>query len=92
MADNKQAVDRSFINNLEISPNPATSFLSIKITGFYETASLIITGSNGKIMLEKTLRQEDHQQQLDIKAFNEGTYLVTIKTGDNIITKKFIKQ
>lgn len=72
---------------VELSPNPATDHITIKIP---EKASLEIFNINGQIM--KTITLEIHETYVDIEDFLHGVYILKVRTEKEIVTKKFIKE
>ena len=87
-----QSIHGKSLTGLKISPNPATSFLSIGFNALHEPGFLKITGSNGKSIFEKLLYKGDRMQLLDIRTFREGLYFLTVQSGNNKISGAFIKR
>ncbi len=75
---------------IEIYPNPATNFLSVKTSKDIEFISLTdITGKNfDKIGICKFQRE----CQFDLTQLTEGTYILLFKDESNYYRKKIIKQ
>ena len=76
--------------DIKLTPNPATSFVNIDLTGIQQNVYLKITNSNGKILFEKS--SADLHQQINVNAFPAGIYFVTIQSGTDKITKTFVKK
>lgn len=76
------------INTLDfkIYPNPANEYLKIN-TSYYGSFMIQIFDVMGRNIFSKSV---DANETIDISNIPNGTYLVTIKTKENINTKKLI--
>jgi len=80
---------------LVLYPNPAKDLLGINlhldnVTG---NASIEISDVSGRKVLQKKQSVKDLQKfNLDISNLNAGSYILSIRTSDKIITEKFIKK
>ncbi len=86
--------ERIFINVDEladekvlISPNPASSIVTIEATEEYNTLS--VYDISGKLMLKRTINK---LETLDISEFQSGVYVVKLEGNDKPAVRKFIKQ
>ena len=79
-----------FIDNIKIYPNPTNGDFSIHI-GSPETIEALITiyDLNGRKVFEKMFNLSDDIKIKDLQ-LNKGEYLVTVRTNDEIRTKKII--
>ena len=68
-----------------IYPNPASHVLNINTTKKID--SVEVYDLVGKFILKA-----DNQQSINVEHLNTGTYIIKIKTGDKIVSKKFIKK
>ncbi len=87
IATSVTTVDAQEIN---IYPNPATDFLKIKgvqINSLLEVYS--VTGS--ELTSDVTIYNNNSEFSIDLAALPSGCYFLKIKSGDQIITRKFIK-
>ena len=76
------------IEEFGIHPNPGYDF--IEVTGdIDETASIIITNVQGKLI--QKLNRSDLLNKIDITSYRSGVYYISVITGDNKITKTFVK-
>ena len=75
------------VSNLSISPNPADK--QIQISNLPEKGTLFVFDMNGKVMKQKYLNGSD-AMLLNTEDIAVGTYTLCIKSGNNILTKKFI--
>lgn len=73
--------------NIDIYPNPANNEIKVICTGETEIEIFSITGE-----LVKTQNQVINNTTIDISDLNSGIYLVKIKSGNSVVTKKLIKQ
>jgi blue copper oxidase len=80
--------DINFKNNFSIYPNPTTGILNIKSKD-NDKFSITIFNTLGK-GIEET--QSIQHLQLNINNYPTGIYFIQIQTGNNLITKKIIKQ
>lgn len=79
---------------LQLSPNPTQKLLSVSIKGLAieEAVSILsIMSSNGTIMKQMKMNAKMQTISVDISTLQSGTYTLQLKSGDNIITKQFIK-
>jgi len=80
-------------NLLNISPNPATSFIQVSLVDNSEITNIEVYNSNGTlIMNQKDLTFDGALYTADITDFAKGLYFVTATSADNIFTKKFIAE
>ena len=78
-------------SNLIIYPNPANRTITIEST----TPSLQeveIYNVMGKLVFRKTLSNNKTQENININHLTTGYYIIKIKTDNEIITKKLIKE
>ena len=73
--------------DLSISPNPADK--QIQISNLPEKGTLFVFDMNGKVMKQKDLNGSD-AMLLNTEDIAGGTYTLCIKSGNTIMTKKFI--
>ncbi len=73
--------------NIKIYPNPANTFLFIKVPA---EASLNLLDITGRLIYTKTAISEDNTYRLDVQDLNSGIYLVKIEDGNLTIVKKVI--
>lgn len=80
---------------LELKPNPATSFVNLDFE-LPATASVELTLYNlmGQAMSHTDLgtkSQGMHSTTLDLSTLSKGVYLLKVKAGNSLVTKKLIK-
>ncbi|MCB4798389.1 S8 family serine peptidase [Neotamlana laminarinivorans] len=84
-------LDDAFENTkatLSIYPNPVTDLL------FINTGSEIDVKVTYRIvnMVGQIVKQGKNSKEVDVSRLDSGVYFIEIKNGENIISKKFIKQ
>ncbi|WP_299334422.1 T9SS type A sorting domain-containing protein [uncultured Psychroserpens sp.] len=77
-------------DSFEISPNPATSKLNIKLVNSLNNANIVVYNVLGKKVYSKTLSAMT--SSIDVSQWNSGVYLVRLSTDNQTITKRFVKQ
>lgn len=75
-------------NSIKIYPNPATEFIGIEISENKQIEKVTILDINGK----KIINQNNFQPTINVNSFKSGTYFVVIKTTDEVLIQKFIKE
>lgn len=87
--------NNSLANNITLYPNPANDVLNIGVSdvNFLSKKSII---SVKNLMGQEILHQESDNlkniQNLDITHLSEGVYVITLKIGDGVVNRKFIKK
>ena len=77
------------VNNIEVFPNPASSFISIK-TNSEKDVQLTIFDISGTLV--KQINHVLNNQQVDIKDLTSGLYILKIQSNNGSTTKRLIKQ
>lgn len=73
--------------NITISPNPAKDVL--KINGFEGNAKITISNASGVAILST---EANNSAVLNVESLNRGIYFVTVRTANETITMKFMKE
>ncbi len=85
----------SLANNITLYPNPANDVLNIGISDINLLSKKSII-SIKNMMGQEILHQENenlkNNQNLDISHLSEGVYVITLKIGDGVVNRKFIKK
>lgn len=76
------------IPGLEIFPNPANDVLNIDIEKF-AIKEIIIFDVKGKEIFRKN--NDTNNIQINTKGLQQGTYIIQIKTKNELTTRKFVK-
>ena len=77
------------IQKVKIFPNPAKNFLTVQIINPSEFSGLSIIDLTGKLVLNLKLQQAS--TILDISGFEQGIYILNLRSGENFNTFKLIK-
>lgn len=79
------------LESLLLYPNPVAEALTMVLPQNTTTELIHVYNSLGKLM--QTINNIDSEAvQLNVSSWNNGFYIVRVKTNDGIITSKFIKQ
>ena len=78
-------------NSIYFYPNPSKEFLTINISDYKKEfeSTIKITNIEGKLMYKGVLKKETIK--LNIDSYKKGIYIISFKTNNNIIFKKFVK-
>ena len=77
----------NYINDFNFFPNPSNNNLQLTLP---QKAEINIFDIQGQIVL--TIPSTSSNANIDISRLNNGMYYIQVKTENNIVTKKFIKQ
>lgn len=84
-------LNRADVSKLTITPNPVINSVFVTFGKVNTKAQLFVTTINGSVVKQIALAENSIQATVDASALSAGTYFVTIKDGNNVQTKKFIK-
>lgn len=76
--------NEELINSIQINPNPATNYITLKLNVFNKKLNWKIIDFSGKTIIY------GNQTQIDISKLNAGNYIIQLHLNDYIINKKFI--
>ncbi|MES2725909.1 MAG: T9SS type A sorting domain-containing protein [Bacteroidota bacterium] len=85
----KSGVQELNNNTFKIYPNPATASIQIENNNVSAAGDLYISDITGKILINKTLPQND-KQTIDVSAMPKGLYFVTLKNNLSQQTQKLV--
>ena len=91
LVDNLSTDNASLERGLGIYPNPAKDMVQFEIeTNSTQATTIIVTNMQGQQVYANTIGTIDgnYTTQVDLSAFESGIYLVTVKTGNAIATKR----
>jgi hypothetical protein len=77
------------LNNFTIYPNPALDEITINGLGDLKEFQISIYDSNGKLMLDKSILN-NQSVNLNGVLFSQGVYVVKIRSGNLVSTKKLM--
>ena len=85
----------SFINNLNIYPNPTRGVFNISfVSEEVDFIEIVILDDFGKFVFidSKELFVGEYTKQVDLTDFTKGIYMVQIRTQNSLITKRIVLQ
>lgn len=88
VADGTLSTNDFDIKDFSISPNPAKSYISLKLPQEKSLASVQIIDLLGKLVYSNNTLEN----RINISSLSRGVYLVKISTDNSNQTKRFIKQ
>ena len=71
--------------SMRVYPNPATTSIVISHEKANVNSSIKIYSIDGKLLIEKPVKQNDIQSILDISKLSKGSYLVSFATREKVI-------
>jgi hypothetical protein len=74
-----------------IVPNPTNGILNISSSVKNTTSKIEVIDALGKILLAED-HQEFNQTSINVAHLSSGIYFLKLSSGNNAITKKFIKE
>jgi hypothetical protein len=81
-------IDNSLTDQIMIYPNPAIDRVTIETNGTAEY-NLAIISINGQVIFRS--RIDEPKREIDISAFPEGIYFITIRSNDVFASWKIVK-
>ena len=85
----------SFLESLQISPNPATTLVNVNLMLAQQAeVQLTLTNLLGQHLVngQHDLTQGRQVIQLDLSNYPTGLYLITLRSGKEVLTKKVFKE
>ncbi|MCF8297943.1 MAG: thiol protease/hemagglutinin PrtT [Saprospiraceae bacterium] len=81
-------------NSISIYPNPANHALHLEINNLQNDMELSIRDLSGRIVKEISIikTQAIFSSEIQIENLNSGLYFLTIKSENDIVVKKFVKE
>ena len=77
---------------LQITPNPSSDFIKIVFSiASISNYELQISDLMGRLIFTKTISDTASDTHLDISALQKGLYFLTLRTGNQIATGRFVK-
>ena len=86
--------DVDFANSISLSPNPSNSDVVLSLDIIRNTElNIFITDMTGRTLTHSVeqVNQGAFTKQFDLSNFAAGIYLISIQSGDSIITEKIVK-
>ena len=88
---NKKTVENNSSFEARLYPNPTTGPLSLRISGASEEIAITVSTSNGQVIWSKKVINTT-SINIPTEKFVAGAYTLTIKSGSNLKSLKFVKQ
>ncbi|MGV6828740.1 MAG: T9SS type A sorting domain-containing protein, partial [Flavobacteriales bacterium] len=85
-------ISKNELQSIFIYPNPANDYIIINNSKQLNLEQLIITDLTGRMVKNVSLKEMNTEQLIDISKLANATYLMTIKTENNELTKRIIKK
>jgi hypothetical protein len=79
------------VNRFTISPNPAQSFVDLKLTGPRVSSTITVSDFSGRRLITKALGTTD-LYRLDLSSLPSGTFNITLSNQFGITTQKLVKK
>lgn len=80
--------ERNRADHFRLLPNPVREILFVQ-SGLSESHRVEVASVNGQILFSRTMDVPDYQ--IDFSSFKNGVYFLTVRSRDNVITRKIIK-
>lgn len=77
--------------DISLFPNPAINVVTMDFDAL-TAGSLVIKDINGKLLQVHRLLGSQLRHQLDVSAFAAGTYIITLVSGKEVVSRKMIIQ
>lgn len=89
--DNYLSVENhnSFETKVTVFPNPSTEIVTVDFGSYINGVEIKVTDISGKLINSKTV--SGNSTELNISTYAKGIYIVAVKTGNKIVSKKIIK-
>lgn len=81
------AIESLYSVNVEVYPNPASDIIHIKCDNLCKVQLLDLKGN---VLITKQIK--DKQLTFNLSKFSSGTYIIKLKAGNKILSKKIIKR
>ncbi|MGD9994049.1 MAG: GEVED domain-containing protein [Salinivirgaceae bacterium] len=89
MAVNTESVQEETAYDVEVFPNPASTYLKVKFSS-ERNVDFTITDITGRTVFADNL--VTNNQTIDLNRFENGVYLLTLNMEGKMLTTRFIKQ
>jgi hypothetical protein len=76
--------------NINISPNPANTYVNIKASDLSENSEIIIHNPVGQVIYSETVNSNSISKRIDVSKYEKGIYFVEIKSGERNVIKKLV--
>jgi hypothetical protein len=79
---------------VNLYPNPVTDLLNIEvITSEIVKINLVVYNAYGDVLQQRELGNINYllSKELDVSTFEKGIYILQLRAGSQIVTKRFVK-
>ncbi|MFD2162216.1 fibronectin type III domain-containing protein [Paradesertivirga mongoliensis] len=87
---NLREIETANSNVVSVYPNPVESVLQVSVSSLKPGATMQLYNLTGTLLLSLPL--EKSTESISMQGFTPGLYLLTVKNGDGVTTKKILKQ
>ena len=78
-------------SSLSIFPNPTSGLLTISSTKLNTQVSIQVQDALGKVLLSEDYK-EFNKTTINVDHLSPGIYFIKLVSGENVVTKKFVKE
>jgi len=82
-------IEKLLEKNIEVFPNPTNDFLTIILPKEFTYYDITVIDIQGQVLMKGVTNS--YIEQLNIRTFNDGIYLLRIELDNNIVIRKFIR-
>lgn len=75
---------------VSVSPNPASTFINVSLTGTQKSARIVLTDINGKMVFDQ--HTTSPKVQINTSSFAKGMYILKVINGTEVNTTKVMLQ
>lgn len=83
-------IDNLSMNGIDVSPNPATSFVNVSWAKNISAKQLIICDNLGRKVKEMNLNSAEFSTKINIKDFKSGLYFISVYSINEVLKAKFV--
>jgi hypothetical protein len=87
--DCQNSLDELSANSIKLYPNPVTEMLQVELQEMVGSYELLIYDLSGRVVYSR--KSNDLVNNIDVKNFNSGYYVVKVRTSTFETTRSFIK-
>ncbi|HFA50885.1 MAG TPA: T9SS type A sorting domain-containing protein [Bacteroidetes bacterium] len=85
--------EAALANKMLLFPNPASSLLNVNFQlPLTSGASVFVTDVRGQLVATQSVAQASQKTQLDLSSYANGIYFISVRSADEVLTKKFVVQ
>lgn len=77
---------------LSASPNPTSGFLTLRMSGSYHLDAYMLSDMAGRTVQSVQLESPAQETRLDLSALPKGVYMLQVRDGAQVFSKKIVLQ